>query len=565
MEHARKGMAGKLLALATALLLVITMSFESTPAQALNTGGLTEPGSITVHKYKTQTVSNIPGTGEESQSLPYGAEPMSGVTFTLYQLDTAKVEGAVPGTSAATAAPSADDVAAFLLTYRDISAGPVVEVTDTEGEASFENLDFAYYLLVETDSGSANVDMAAPSIVTVPYAQPATGGSSTFIKDVHVYPKNISKEEVEKTVIDQPDSVNPGDSLEYQISFKVPEAGKIYTDASNYMTGTIVDTLPSNAAGQPTITVSDAFTVYALSQNGVSHPLTAADMGYSNTSGTDGKITWTLTSAIAQAVDALNVADPSDPIVKIQIRVTSTVNDNAFNAGVDSNGQPSISNTATVTVNDSEGTAFIADEESSTDPIPTPGFQFAKVDTSGAALTSDSATFKMAATHADASNGVYLRNNGSDLTAITSLTNGLAVFSGLGAPTITVGNTATVYTAITDAVTAAEANVGVPQTVEVWLVETESPDGYRLLQAPQRVTLEIEKATADAMITTTVVDGPLSIVNTLNGEEGGGNFALPNTGGAGAIIFIVIGVVLVGVATGYFVRTRKRNERSGRS
>ena len=565
MEQLRGGFAGKAAASLVALLMVVAMIIGPASAMALDSGGQTPPGSITVHKYKTQTASNTPGTGAEAQSLPYGAEPLGGVTFTLYQLDTARVEGAVTGTSAVTAAPAAADVTTFLGTYQNTSASPIVRVTDASGTAAFEDLDFAYYLLVETDAGGANVDMAAPSIVTVPYAQPASGGVTTYLKDVHVYPKNVSNEEVEKSVIDQPDVVSPGDTLAYQISFMTPAAGSVYVSDTSYMTGTIVDTLPTNAAGQPTITVNDAFTVYALSESGASYPLTAADMGYSNTSGTNGQITWTLTPAIAQAVEQLNTNNPGDPIVRVQIRITATVNDNAFNAGVDASGQPSVSNTARVNVSDAEGTATITDAESTTDPIPTPGFQFAKVDSQGTALTSDTAIFKIAASYADANNNTFIRNGGTDLTATTSTTDGLAVFSGLNSSTLTLGATATAYTGISDAVAAAQANVGVAQTVEVWLVETKAPDGYRILQAPQKVTLEIRKATAESMVTTTVVGGPLSIVNTLNGEEGGGNFALPNTGGTGALALVGLGVVLVGAATAYFIRSRRRSEEGDRS
>ena len=71
------------------------------------------------------------------------------------------------------------------------------------------------------------------------------------------------------------------------------------------------------------------------------------------------------------------------------------------------------------------------------------------------------------------------------------------------------------------------------------------------------------KATADAKVTTSVAGGPLSLVNMRDGQEGGGNFALPNTGGAGALVFGIVGVLLIGVAATYFVRSRKR-ERDGR-
>ena len=557
MERTRGGFAGKLLAFATAIALVATMAVGTTTAQALQDGGQTAPGSITVHKYKTQTASNIPGTGADSQSVPYGAEPLSGVQFTLYQLDTAKVEGAVQGVDAVKAAPATADVSTFLTAYQDATASPIVKTTDQNGEAVWGSLPFAYYLLVETSAGTDTVEAAVPSIVTVPYAQQATGGSTTFVKDVHVYPKNVSNELVEKSVTNQPDVVKPGDTLNYTITFSVPTAGKVYTSDTQYMTGSVIDKLPVNGAGQPTITIAEgSYSVYALTEGGTESQLTSP-ITFLDESASKAQTTWTLTSGIAQEVEGLNTATPADPVAKIQIRVAATVNDNAFSAGVGADGQPSISNTAKVTVHDIDGTAVIDGSESTTDPITTPGFEFTKVDSAGAAITASSASFKLAATYDDATSGAFLRSNGVDLVAATSTTNGKAVFSGLNG-TLTVGSSGTAYTAVSDAVAAAQANVGVDQAVEVWLVETQAPNGYRILQAPQKVTLHIQKATASAMVTTTVANGPLSIVNAHNGEEGGGNFTLPNTGGTGALIFIAVGLVLVGVAVTYFVRSRKR-------
>ena len=180
------------------------------------------------------------------------------------------------------------------------------------------------------------------------------------------------------------------------------------------------------------------------------------------------------------------------------------------------------------------------------------------MDADGNPVTSDSATFKLAASYADAVAGTFIKNGSTsaDLTATSSLADGTAVFSGLSARALTSGGAA--YTGIGDAVAAARANLGAPQTVELWLVETDAPRyGYRILQAPQKVTLSTAKATADATVSSTVVDGPLSVVNTMNGQEGGGNFALPNTGGMGAVAFLVAGAALVAFAVASFARSRK--------
>lgn len=570
MEQRLSGLSGRMMAAAVALALAASMLTGAAPAYALNNGGLTDDGSasITVHKYKTPAASSEPGTGStaDAGNVPTGAEPMTGVDFTLYRLDSAKVEGSVAGTAAATAAPSADGVAAFLALYKSASSTPVVKTTGADGTAVFGSLSFGYYLLVETNAGGANVESSVPSIITLPYAQQATGGSTTYLKDVHVYPKNVSKEEVEKTVIDEPDLVKPGDALSYQIAFKIP-ASNIYIDDANCLRGTVVDTLPKNAAGQPTLTIRDDYAVVALAEDGTENVLTPGDIGFSDTSATDGQVTWTITPTIAEAVNAINVANaaaPAKQIGKILIRVNATVNDNAFNAGVDADGLPIVQNAATVTVIDASGTTTIDAKASTAAAIPLIGFQFLKADAEGNAILSDTATFKLATSYDNAVAGTFLKNATAtaDVQATTNLVDGKAVFSGLSFDNLTSGGTA--YTAIEQAVTAARDNLGAVQNVELWMCETKAPNGYRILQAPQKVTLQIVKATADAKVTTTVVGGPLSLVNTRDGQEGGGNFALPNTGGTGALIFVIVGAVLIGAAVTYFVRSRKR-ERHDRS
>lgn len=549
-------------ALAALVALALMAPMGAVPALALDAGGLADDGSasITVHKYKTQSSSSTPGTGEDGQGLPVGAQPLEGVSFTLYRLDNAKVEGAVAGTAAPAGAPTADDVAAFLATYRDNGFAPNVQMTDPDGTATWASLAFGYYLLVETDAGGANVDPAVPSIVTVPYARQAMGGSTSYAKDVHVYPKNVSREEVEKTAIGAPDVTAPGEKLEYQIAFMVPEAGKVHASDAAAMKATVVDRLPLNAAGQPVLTVNPSFTVTALSKGGDTTALNAGDIVFSDTSASDGLVTWTFGPEIAKAIEGINSTNASNvdgQVVKVLLGITATVNDNAYNGGIDATGQPSIANTAVATVSDSDGTVMIDGKESVTPAVTTMGFKLTKVDADGNPVTSDSATFKLAASYADAVAGTFIKNGSTsaDLTATSSLADGTAVFSGLSARALTSGGAA--YTGIGDAVAAARANLGAPQTVELWLVETDAPDGYRILQAPQKVTLRIAKATADATVSSTVVDGPLSVVNTMNGQEGGGNFALPNTGGMGAVAFLVAGAALVAFAVASFARSRK--------
>lgn len=570
-----KRLSGKITLLA-AVALSVALALGITPALALDKGNVSDDGtaSITVHKYKTQSASSVPGTGESNQSLPFGAEPLSGVTFMLFRLDTAKVEGAAPGVAAVVNAPTQDGVTSFLTTYRDISFPSVTHTTGVDGTATFGSLKLGYYLLVETNAGGANVDTAIPSIVTVPYAEQASGGTTVYNKDVHVYPKNVSREEVEKTLVPDssmkyPASAAPGDILQYQIAFKIPDAGKVYTTDDDSMSGMIIDKLPLNAAGQPVLAIQEDYEVIALPVKGEGTVLPASGVAFSDTSGTNQQVTWTLTPALAKAVEAINTTNVSNSekqIVKIAIRINAKVNDNAYHAGYDNNGQPCIVNTAQVVVFDSTGLAFIQGKQCSAPAVPVIGFPLTKVDADNKPITSDSATFKIASSYQNAVDGTYLVNGATsnELIATTNVADGKVVVSGLASANVKSNNAP--YLAVSQAVTAATANLGVPQTIELWLVETQAPNGYRILQAPQKVTLQIVKPAANASITSTVVGGPLSIVNTMNGQQGSGNFALPNTGGIGAIVFVVAGVALVAFAIASFTRSRRheKNESSER-
>ncbi len=567
MKGSMKRLSERATAVVAAAALVASLAMSATPALGLNADGLTDDGnaSITVHKYKSQSASNVPGTGSDGQSVAIGAEPLENVSFTLSRLDTAKVEGAVANVPAVKSAPSTSTVGSFLSTYGDPSFTPVGKTTGTDGTASWTGLKFGYYLLVETDAGGANVDMAVPSIITLPYAQQAVGGTTSYTANVHVYPKNVSREEVEKTVLDVPDSAAPGDNLHYQIAFKVPAAGKVYVSDTSCMKGTVVDAVPSNVSGQFELgmTTQQQYTAVALTYGGVEKPLTITDFGYSDTSATDGKVTWTITPAIAKAVEEINTAAAGthdNQVSKIIIRMFMTVKPQAYNARIDASGQPSMANTAYVTVRDADGNTTIDNKPSTADSINISGFKFVKVDASNHPITSDTAVFKLAPTYEDAVAGRFVKDGitSGDLTATTSTVDGSAVFSGLSGTRLQVGNSN--FTAVAQAVQNARSNLGVPQTIELWLVETKAPNGYRILQAPQKVTLQIVKANADAKITTTVVGDSISIVNTMNGQEGGGNFALPNTGGIGAIVFLVAGAAIAAFGVATFARSRKRDK-----
>ena len=97
-----------------------------------------------------------------------------------------------------------------------------------------------------------------------------------------------------------------------------------------------------------------------------------------------------------------------------------------------------------------------------------------------------------------------------------------------------------------------------------YLEETKAPDGYNLLSGD--VTVAINKnaanngyvATVDLHSATVAADDLTVIASIANGT----GTMLPETGGTGTIIFIVVGAVAV-IGAGLFLVTNKRMSKEG--
>lgn len=601
--HAQSKLTGKLVSVMAAVALAASMAIAPASAFALNTTGAVDDsgnpattGNIHVHKYKTSTPSGIPGTGADNQALPTDATPLDGVGFTLYKLDTATVEGATPGTAAATAAPSQANVSTFLANYEDTSFTAQMATTGAanpnSGKADFTGLAFGYYLLVETTTPTG-VQAAVPSIIAVPYADTVTsGGTTTTVvrADVHVYPKNASTDPVTKTQVNPPagapagtklpgQTVVPGDNVAYQIATSIPApttpagGGTLSSVTSVYLE----DILPVNTLGDMTLAIQTAgMVVTAVQQSGASFVIPASDYTYVAATAAGAPpvaantARWTLDAA---ALASINAVAATDPVVKVKVDFIAQVTNDAFVTGVDTNGQPVINNQATAEVVDPAGATTVAPGTPGTTPsvpVATAGFKFTKTEADGTTALAG-ATFALAPTYADATAGNYLAKptsapgttpswtGATAWTETSAATTGLVTFAGLGSNLGVLpagGGAATAWTALDTAI--AGLTNGTSTTLDVWVVETSAPTGFRLLQAPQKITLTISK---DATGNVTANAGNfVGIVNVKNGQTGGGNFALPNTGGAGTIAFAVVGLVLIGSAVYYFARRRKNGE-----
>lgn len=162
------GLGRKLLPLLAAVVLASALPVTAGAAAPPSSG------TLTIHKYALADMAGVglPGDGNPAASLPADAEPLAGVEYTVWQVDP----GAVSGISTpAQAWP-------HILTST-VQTG----VTGAAGEVVF-TLGSGLYYVAETNSASRqDIVFSDPFLVSMPMADPATGG---WITDVHAYPKS---------------------------------------------------------------------------------------------------------------------------------------------------------------------------------------------------------------------------------------------------------------------------------------------------------------------------------------------------------------------------------------
>ncbi|WP_312170757.1 SpaH/EbpB family LPXTG-anchored major pilin [Microbacterium sp.] len=419
------------------------------PASAA-TPNLVDPdavGSLTIHKFEApETPTGLPNDGTEQN---VALDPLAGVGFTVYKVDTVDLtsnQGWVDASDLADLAP--DSVADITAAGYTASAIGGETLTDANGEIALANLDLGLYFVVETSplAGSTGV---APFLVTVPLTDPAD--DDNWLYDVHVYPKNALTE-VTKTVEDSED-VKLGDEIDFTITGDIPNVAVI----DGYK---IVDTLDTKLDY-----VSAAVTLV----DGT--PLAATDYTVAYDAGTRA-VTVEFTAS-GLAVLAAN------PAAQVQVVLTAVVN---------TVGE--IANTAVLYPNLSSYTVLPGEPGG---PTVTPevitkwgDLTVEKTDKAGAPLTG--AVFSVYPTQQDAVDGTNAITLGG-ATEFAVAADGTVTLSGLR------------YSDWADNATVAPGEEGY-QTY--WLAEIVAPDGYELLAAPIEFTITAA---------TTAVGVDLEVVN----------------------------------------------------
>ena len=530
---------GASIAMASILAVPTTMAFTGVAGAQTGGGDLRAAGylpdadltsNLTIHK-KAGAESGIQDVGTEGQeSVPADATPLEGVTFQVDRVDVdlTQREGwdAARQMTPETAAAQLD------------GSTSVNGVTDENGLIQFKNLPLGMYLVTETDAPQG-VITGQPFLVYLPMTVDSDGDGvlDDWNQDVHVYPKN-SVLTLDKEVTDA--GAQAGDIVNYTITGTVPtslteENSTIedaqfefhdFLDAENAYVGKDQAIELTVIGGKQDGTVLVEGEHYEVIGNDATAETPGSQTGPRGTQ----HIKVTLTDAGLQAIIGAN---------SVQMTMEAVVKPVADTDGITFNFVRQVTNDGrgggSITTSNIPGDT---PEEPGDDPDPedpTPGVEtyhgqaiINKVDPDNGNTPLEGAEFAL---YASATAGLdtvdEVTDNGYEVTV-----------SGQNRWVTNADGTLTI-----DGIHASDFadNAITSDTVYYYLVETEAPDGYVLLDVVVPFELLAEDAEAGGT--------PMQFTTTVENVTDE-NF-LPLTGGAGILGLLAAGGLLVGSGVAY--------------
>lgn len=213
---------------------LVAVTASATDAALIDT---TAKGSITITKYESDT-PGANGGGTAITTSPEGATPLAGVTFTLYKvMDAAAVVAYYNGTNTQTV--TVDNYVTDGKINTGIAASGTA-TTNASGVATFSNLDVGMYVVIETAYPDKVTKPSDPFLVSIPMTNPED--ESQWMYNVYAYPKNSTSE---GTVTLKKTDVS-GNALA-GVSFKLEKQNG--SDWALVKNGTL-DTYTTNASGE---------------------------------------------------------------------------------------------------------------------------------------------------------------------------------------------------------------------------------------------------------------------------------------------------------------------------
>ncbi|HFI0668530.1 TPA: SpaH/EbpB family LPXTG-anchored major pilin [Streptococcus suis] len=480
-----------------------------------------EKVSITLHKVKDYTGGEITNTGE---ILTGDFNFLPGITFNAYDVTTefyATYDTAVASKPVADAIK--DAVAAVKGEAGVASSSKEVidaQTTGADGSATFSlnaksDSRNAVYLFVEQASDGVET-IADNLVVSLPiYKQ---GTNDTVLTDIHLYPKNITKETpFDKDITSQKNGAKQtdfsiGQIIDYKLKTTIPAdiaATKLVNGEAKklYNVFQFVDTFNTDQ-----LTFIEDPTSYSVTVAGGTTLTAVTD--YTVTVTEDAGST-TVTTALTEAgIEKLATLANKEISFDYQMKINSL---QYIDTGIVNTAKAIFGNDGKTGVNkwDKETPE---DEET----VKTGGYKFVKVDVNNNAKTLAGAEFVVRKDTTDTAK--YFKATAEGGQWVDSLSD------------------ATKYTTGTDGIVDVKGlEYGTYQ-----LQETKAPEGYALPTGTAAYTQFEVTATSY----TTTKDALHTLVNTPKGF-------LPSTGGTGIILFVALGAAMVGLAGVYFVSRRK--------
>ncbi|MDO4259124.1 MAG: SpaH/EbpB family LPXTG-anchored major pilin [Actinomycetaceae bacterium] len=221
-----------ILAFSAAMLAIAPSVIASPQAHAATPADIdfNAKGSITIHKYENPAWADSAANGQVLNA-PASAKPIQGVTFTVRRMVNFDLRRQGDW----------DRLTQHEVGYFSQSANgtPVTQVTDASGTTTFSNLPVGAYYVTESNAPANVHTMSPPFIVTIPHPSQGQGGTSSWVYDVHVYPKNTVKSDPVKT-LDDSKAFLKGDDISWTIDQVIPAPSV----ADPLTSITLIDELP---------------------------------------------------------------------------------------------------------------------------------------------------------------------------------------------------------------------------------------------------------------------------------------------------------------------------------
>lgn len=403
---------------------------------------------------------------------------------------------------------------------------------DTDGVATFSDLDYGLYLLAKSELPSTATTDLVPFLVSVPMYV-----DNDWTNTVYAYPKvRTGNVTIEKAVDDADKYVNAGQTLKYTVTTTIP--------ASQSATGT------GSAMPFTSFTIADTNTAKSLNINSSTvmvklngTPLVLTEdytVQY-----TDVENNTVLTITLTDTAVTGGLAELNKGLATAQ---TITVTYDATVA-TDVNFSNKLTNTATATYQregmESTADASVADGKSNQVNLYTYGLDLTKTLSDGRAITAHTISFEL-----------YKDDNGRQGAKIPVVArNGnywVAAEEEEPAVTMFVG-------------TNGKLNLYGLEPGTYYLKELATQSGYTLLDSPITIVITAnETPDGDPTMTATVNKATAQVENgvvylQVENTKNDGGFNLPQTGGAGTLLATAIGLGLLCAGVVLLVAYRKKS------